>query len=90
MQDAKHNAQRLRGSGEQHEETSMRKIILVAFGAALMAASTAQVAAAAQHHHARKVERAISGEQFRNANNAAASPAQPGWYYGGYSAPAGH
>jgi hypothetical protein len=67
----------------------MRKIILAAFGAALVAASTAEVAAAAQHRHARKAERAISGEQFRNANNAA-SPAQPGWSYSGYSAPAGH
>ena len=64
----------------------MRKIILTA----LMAASTTQMAAAAQHHHAHKIERAISGEQFRNTNNAAASPAQPGWSYSGYSAPAGH
>ena len=68
----------------------MRKIILTALAAALMAASTTQMAAAAQHHHARKVERAISGEQFRNTNNAVASPAHPGWSYSGYSAPAGH
>jgi Ni/Co efflux regulator RcnB len=67
----------------------MRKIILTALGAALMAASTAQAAAAAQHHHARKVERAISAERFRNAHDAATSPAQPGWHYSGYSAPAG-
>jgi L-alanine-DL-glutamate epimerase-like enolase superfamily enzyme len=68
----------------------MRKIIVMAFGAALMVASTAQLAAVAEHHHARKVERATTSEPFRNANNSVASPAQPGWYYGGYSAPAGH
>ena len=53
----------------------MRKIISTALGAALMAASTVQAAAAAQHHHARKVERAISAERFRNAHDAATSPA---------------
>ncbi len=68
----------------------MRKIILRAFGAAAIAALTAQVAAAAEYHHPRKADRATSGAQFRNANNSAASPARPGWYYGGYSAPAGH
>ena len=68
----------------------MRKIIVTAFGAALVAASTAQMAAASEPHHVRKIERAITSEPFRNANNAVASPAQPGWYYGGYSAPAGH
>jgi hypothetical protein len=68
----------------------MRKIIVTVFGAALIAASTAQVAAASEHHHVRKVERATTSEPFRNANNAVAAPAQPGWYYGGYSAPAGH
>jgi hypothetical protein len=69
----------------------MRKIIVTALGAALIATSTAQIAAASEPHHVRKVERAITSEPFRNANNAVASPqAQPGWYYGGYSAPAGH
>jgi hypothetical protein len=53
-------------------------------GAALIAVSTAQITSAAQHHH-----RAAAGEQFRNANNAVASPARPAWYSGGYSAPAG-
>jgi hypothetical protein len=67
----------------------MRKIIVTAFGAALIAASTAQMAAASQPHHARKAERTMASEPFRNANNAIATPAQPGWYYGGYSAPAG-
>ena len=82
MQDAKHKRFT---SCDRHEETTMRKIILTALGAALMAASTAQVAAAAQHHHARKVAR-----DFGNADNTATSPAQPGWHYNGYSAPAGH
>jgi hypothetical protein len=67
----------------------MRKIIVTAIGAALIVASTAQMAAASPHH-VRKVERAITSEPFRNANNAVAAPARPGWYYGGYSAPAGH
>ncbi len=56
----------------------MRKIILTVLGASLIAASTAQMAAAAEHHHARRVTPA--SEQFRNANNAVAWPAQPGWY----------
>jgi hypothetical protein len=67
----------------------MRKIIVTALAAVLMAASTAQMAAASEPHHVRKVERTITSEPFRNANNAIAVPAQPGWYYGGYSAPAG-
>src|ERR1700737_4572070 len=44
---------RLRGSGEQHEETTMRKIIAKVFGAALIMVSTAQLAAASERHHAR-------------------------------------
>jgi hypothetical protein len=69
----------------------MRKIILTVVGAALIAVSTAQVAAAAERHHARKVERApAASEQFRNSNNSVAGPAQPSWYSGGFSAPAGH
>ena len=59
----------------------MRKIALNLLAASLIAGSTAAgAAAAAERHHIRKVDRAAS-EQFRNANNAAASPvAQPGWY----------
>jgi hypothetical protein len=68
----------------------MRKITVAIFSAALFAASAAQGAAAAEHHHARKAERPTASEQFRNANDALASPAPPSWYYGGYSAPAGH
>ena len=71
-------------------ETTMRRIILTAVGAALIAVSTAQVATAAERHHARKVDRAVASEQFRNSNNSVASPTQPSWYSGGFSAPAGH
>jgi hypothetical protein len=81
---------RLRGSGEQHEETTMRKIIAKVFGAALIMVSTAQLAAASERHHVRKLERATTSEPFRNANNAIAAPAQAVWPYSGYSAPAGH
>jgi hypothetical protein len=65
----------------------MRKTILTVLGAVLVVASTAQLATAAEHHHARKMVRAPVGEQFRNANNSVASPAQPGWYsdYSNYS-----
>ncbi len=65
----------------------MRKTILTVLGAALLVASTAQLATAAEHHHARKLVRAPVSEQFRNANNSVASPAQPGWYsnYSDYS-----
>jgi hypothetical protein len=79
-----------RGSGEQHEETTMRKIIVTAIGAALLAASSAQLAQASEHHAVRKVERSATSESFRNANNAVAAPAQAFWPYSGYSAPAGH
>jgi Ni/Co efflux regulator RcnB len=65
----------------------MRKTILTILAASLMAASTAQIAAAAEHRHARKIDRAPASEQFRNSNNAIASPAQPGLYsdYSDYS-----
>jgi hypothetical protein len=56
----------------------MRKIIQTVLVTSLLAASTAQIAAASEHHRARKVTPA--GQQFRNANNAVAWPAQPGWY----------
>ena len=70
----------------------MRKTILTVLAASLMAASTVQMAAAAERHHVRKA--APVSEQFRNANNAGAWPAQPNWvsdYSEGHviSAPAG-
>jgi hypothetical protein len=63
----------------------MGKTILTVLGAALLVASTA--ATAAEHHQARKLVRAPASEPFRNANNAIAAPAQPGWYsdYSNYS-----
>jgi Ni/Co efflux regulator RcnB len=65
----------------------MRKTILTILVASLFAASTAQMAAAAERHHVRKIDRATSSEQFRNANNAVRAPAQPSWYpnYSDYS-----
>jgi hypothetical protein len=72
----------------------MRKTILTILGASLVAALTVQTAAAAGTHHNRRLERAATGEQFRNSN-AYAAPAyvavQPDWprYGGGMSAPAG-
>jgi hypothetical protein len=65
----------------------MGKTILTVLGAALLVASTAQLATAAEHHQARKLVRAPASESFRNANNAIAAPAQPGWYsdYSNYS-----
>jgi hypothetical protein len=65
----------------------MRKTILTVLGAALLVASTAQLATAAEHNRARKPVRAPISEQFRNANNSVASPAQPGRYsdYSSYS-----
>jgi hypothetical protein len=68
----------------------MKKTILTALGAALLIASTAQMATAAEHHHARKLVRAPASEQFRNANNAIALPAQPGWYSGPSDYSEGH
>jgi hypothetical protein len=71
----------------------MKKIILTTVAAALIVASTAPMAMAAERHHVRKVDRAPVSQQFRNANNAVAFPAQqdaaPSYAYGGYSAPAG-
>jgi len=71
----------------------MRKTILTLLVASLFAASAVQMAAAAERHHVRKIDRATS-EQFRNANNAVASPAESNWvsdYTEGHviSAPAG-
>ena len=70
----------------------MRKTILTFLATSLFAASSVQMASAAERHHARKV--APVSEQFRNANNAVAWPAQPNWvsdYTEGHviSAPAG-
>jgi hypothetical protein len=67
----------------------MRKTILTLLAASVIAASSAEIAAAGQHHPVHKVGRAPVAEQFRNANNAIAQPAQPIWPYSGYSAPAG-
>jgi hypothetical protein len=72
----------------------MRKLILTVLGTSLIAASTVQMASAAEHRHAGKAERAPVSQQFRNANNAMAWPAQPNWvsdYTEGHviSAPAG-
>ncbi len=71
----------------------MRKIILTVLATSLVAASTATMAVASERHHVRKVDRAPVSQQFRNANNAVAFPAQPnpyeGYAYHGYSAPAG-
>jgi hypothetical protein len=72
----------------------MRKLILTALGASLIAALTMQMASAAEHRHTGKVERVPVSQQFRNANNAVAWPAQPNWasdYTEGHviSAPAG-
>jgi Ni/Co efflux regulator RcnB len=65
----------------------MRKTILTIVVASLFAASTAQTAVAAERHHVRKIDRAPSGEQFRNANNAVTARAQPSSYpnYSAYS-----
>ena len=73
----------------------MKKTILAVLAASLMTASTMTMAAAAERHHTRKVSRAAASEEFRNANNAIAWPAQPNWvsdYTEGHviSAPAGH
>ena len=68
----------------------MRKTILTVLTSALIAASASQIAAAAERHHARKAERVVASEQFRNANNSVAAPVQSGWTYSGFSAPAGH
>jgi len=54
----------------------MRKIILTALGGSLIAASMVQMAAAAERHHqGRKAARAPISQQFRNANNSLALPA---------------
>jgi hypothetical protein len=68
----------------------MRKTLLTVLTAALIAASTSQIASATERHHGHKAGRVVAGEPFRNANNSVAAPAQSGWAYGGYSAPAGH
>jgi hypothetical protein len=86
----KHQPQGLCGSGTQYEETTMRKIIVAVVAAALTSASTAQRAAASQHHRVRADERTTTNQPFRNAHNSLAAPVQRGWYYSGYSAPAGH
>jgi hypothetical protein len=67
----------------------MQKTILTVLAATLIAASTAQIAAASEHHRTHKVTHARVTEQFRNANNAIAQPAQPYWPYSGWSVPAG-
>jgi uncharacterized protein (DUF3084 family) len=48
-----------------------------------------QVASASERHHVRKVDRAVTAGQFRNANNSLPAPAASYWPYSGYSAPAG-
>jgi Ni/Co efflux regulator RcnB len=58
----------------------MKRTILTVLAAALMVASTAQIASAAERHHARKMVRAPVSDQFRNANDAVARPAQSGSY----------
>jgi hypothetical protein len=68
----------------------MRKTILSVLVSALIAASGSQTAAAAGRHHGSKANRVVASEPFRNANNSIATPAQSGWTYSGYSAPAGH
>ena len=68
----------------------MRKIILSTLASTLIAASTMQTAVAAERHHVRHADRAVASEAFRNANNAAPSPATTFWPYSGFSAPAGH
>ncbi len=70
----------------------MRKTILTLLALSLLTASSVQLASASERHHARKVTPAT--QQFRNANNAVAWPAQPNWvsdYTEGHviSAPAG-
>lgn len=62
----------------------MRKTILAAVGASMIAALTAQAAiAGTKHDRARTSHRAVTTEQFRNSNNAAAAPGrfavQQGW-----------
>jgi hypothetical protein len=72
----------------------MRKTILSVLGASIVAVLTAQTAVAAEHHHARKTDRTMASEQFRNSNAYAApayEAAQPDWSgHTGISAPAGH
>jgi hypothetical protein len=68
----------------------MHKTIPTFLAASLLAVSSVQLAAAAERHHARKP----APQQFRNANNAVAWPAQRNWvseYTEGHviSAPAG-
>jgi hypothetical protein len=62
----------------------MKTTILTVLGVALLMLSTVQLASAAKHNHGRKLVRAPIAEQFRNANNAIAPPAQPA-PYSGYS-----
>ncbi len=69
----------------------MRKTLSVTAAALLITALTAQIATAAESHHARKAH-GTSSQQFRNANNAVATPptsSELGVYSGGWSAPAG-
>jgi hypothetical protein len=69
----------------------MRKNLLTTVAALMIAASTAQIATAAETHHARKAHTTTS-QQFRNANNAVATPtasSELGVYSRGWSAPAG-
>jgi hypothetical protein len=73
---------------------TMRKTLLAVLGASMMAVLTVQAAAAAGTHHHQRLERAATGERFRNSNAYAApasAAAQPDWsrYGGGMSAPAG-
>jgi hypothetical protein len=75
-------------------EIKMRKTALTIIGALLIAGSTVQMATAAEHHM-RDYPSAATGEQFRNANNSAAStfcstepgnPYNPATDYEGWSA----
>ena len=69
----------------------MRKTVLTILGAVLIAGSAAQLATASARQYRAPV---AASQQFRNANNAVAWPAQPNWvsdYSEGHviSAPAG-
>jgi hypothetical protein len=89
--------ERMRQINRDHpKEITMRKTFLTILAASLIVGSTIQIAAATEHytHKSNRVQ-ASASEQFRNANDALASPSdeQQNWseYSEGHviSAPAG-
>jgi hypothetical protein len=75
----------------------MKTIVTIAtFGSALLFASLAQMAIAAEHFHAHKsrhvrtVSKGICGANASIAVPVLPTVAEPAYYGGGWSAPAGH